>query len=221
MAVSLTVDDLAQRCAEENQKYSRQQESDAQYCFELLRRALLQGISEALTHVLRVFERQVRNWVYRHQRFAQTDESAEYFVNVAFTSFYFALRGPRFEQFSALPQVLRYLKLCVHTAVAQYVRDQASFPVIPLGEVEVVYTTDPDSRISANELWNHICRLLPDEQDRLLADCTFIQQLKPAQIADLYPTHWQNVRAISVALQRIRRILRNDTELRRRAGVES
>jgi hypothetical protein len=63
--------------------------------------------------------------------------------------------------------------------------------------------------------------LLPDEQDRLLADCTFIQRLKPAQIALMYPKHWDKVRDISVALQRIRRILRNDVELRQQAGIDS
>jgi hypothetical protein len=221
MIASLSVDALANRCAEENYKYNHQQESDSQYCFELLRRALVNGLSDALTHVFKIFEGQARNWVYRHGRFVQSGEDADYFVNLAFTKFYFALRGARFEQFPALPQVLRYLKVCVHSAIAQYVRDQVSFSEVSLDEIEPAYTPDHDSHISAHELWNHICRLLPDEQDRLLAECTFIQRLKPAQIAHIYPRHWNTVRDISVALQRIRRILRNDVELRQQAGIDS
>lgn len=219
-AARMSVDALAQRCAEETDKFTRRQSNDSQFCFELLRRALAEGSAEAFTHVYQVYERQVLNWVYSHSRFEQTGESADYFAGAALRQFYFALRGPKFDKFPSLPQVLAYLKLCVHTAIAQYVRDQQPAPTMPLDDVgEVAHTPDLGTRTDAAELWAYICRLLPDERDRALARCVFIQDLKPRQIITTYPAQWRDEREISVALYRIRRTLRNDEELSRRAGL--
>ncbi len=218
---SWSVDDLARRCAEETSRFMHREASDSQYCFELFRRALLHGVSEAMTRLYQIYERLVTSWVYHHSRFPATDESADYFVSAAFSSFYFALRGPAFQQFASLAAVLAYLKMCVHTAIAQYMRDQEATPTLLFAEDDDPgYTPDLASDVYADELWKHICRLLPDEQDRQLAHCVFVQHLKPAQIVDAYEGYWKDARAVSVALQRIRRSLRKDEALREWAGVE-
>ena len=217
---SLSVDALAQRCAEETDKFNHRQPNDAQFCFELLRRALGEGSSEAFTRVYQVYERQVLAWVYSHSRFVQTGEDAEFFAGAALRTFYFALRGPKFDKFPSLPQVLSYLKLCVHTAIAQYIRDQQPAATMPIDDVgELAHTPDLGTRADAADLWSHICQLLPDERDRTLARYAFMQDLKPRQIVSAYPTEWRDEREISVALYRIRRTLRNDPELGSRAGV--
>jgi hypothetical protein len=216
-----SIDDLARRCAEETEKFNRRQLHDTQFCFELLRRALADGVPEAFVHVYQIYERQVLNWVYAHNRFDQTGESAEFFAASALSAFYFALRGAKFDRFPALPQVLLYLKLCVHTAIAQYIRDQQPSAATPLDDASAIaHTPDLGTQAAAAELWVHICRLLPDERDRMLARCAFLQDLKPRQIVEAYPAQWSNEREVSVALYRIRRILRNDSELRRRAGID-
>ncbi len=219
---SLSIDELALRCAEETDKFGRRLPNDAQYCFELLRRALAETSDEAFTSVSRIYERQITNWVYSHTRFAQTGETADYFVQAAIRTFYFALRGPKFDRFPSLPQVLAYLKLCVHTAIAQYVRDQQPRPDAPLDEVaEVAETPDLGMRADLVELWQYICSLLNEERDQLLARCVFMLDLKPSQIVKLYPGRWDNEREVSVSLYRIRRQLRNDAGLRTRFGIES
>jgi hypothetical protein len=218
---SWSVDDLSRRCAEETSKYRLRQTTDPQYCFELLKRALLHGMSDAMTRVYQIYERLVTSWVYHHSRFSATEESADYFVSSAFSSFYFALRGPTFRQFSSVASVLAYLKLCVHTAIAQYLRNQEAAPTEPLTEgAEPGYTPDLASDLYADELWSHICRLLPEKQDQLLAHCAFVQHLKPAQILDAFAGYWPDARAVSVSLQRLRRVLRKDSVLRQWAGVD-
>ena len=121
---ALSIDELAQRCAAETDKFTRRETSDPQFCFELLRRALAEESGEAFTRVVQVYERQLIAWVYSHSRFQYTGESAEFFAGAALRQFYFALRGAKFGRFPSLAQVLAYLKLCVHTAIAQYIRDQ-------------------------------------------------------------------------------------------------
>ncbi len=214
----MSVRDLAHHCGEETAKFRQQQAYDSHYCFELMRRALLENTSEAFTRVYQVFEPQVQRWVYAHPRFQQTDESVEYFASAAFSSFYFALRGEKFAQFNSVARVLTYLKLCVHSAIAQYIRDQhleEMLPLLPLDDIrEVAHTTDFSDKMQARDLWEYICKLLPNEEDQELANYVFVQGLKPAEIIKLVPGKWRNEREISVALQRIRRILRKDERLK-------
>jgi hypothetical protein len=216
---ALPVDQLAQRCAEETEKFNRRRSNDPQFCFELLRRALAEGMAEALTYAYQIYERQALKWVYSHSGFVETGESADYFARSALSAFYFALRGSRFARFPALQQVLAYLKLCVHTAIAQYLRDQGPAEA-PLATTDLATETpDLGTDADAAELWAYICGLLPDERDRLLARCAFVQDLRPRQIVELYSAHWSGEREVSVALYRIRRLLRGDAELRRRMGL--
>lgn len=216
----LSVDELATRCAQETDLFNRRQPSDPQFCYELLRRALADGSPDAFTLVYHIYERQATHWVYNHPKFEQTGESAEFFASHALRSFYFALRGPKFDRFPSLPQVLSYLKLCVHTAIAQYVRDQQPHNTTPLTEGQSLsYQPDLDTHAVAAELWQHICSLLPDEHDRLLARLAFLQGLKPREIVRAFPQHWRDERDVSVTLYRIRRTLRNDPELQHRTGA--
>ncbi len=211
---------LALRCQEETEKFNRRLVSDTRFCFELLRRALAEGTAEALTRMYQIYERQVLGWVYRHPAYLRTGEDAEYFAGAALTSFYFALRGPSFARFDALPKVLAYLKLCVHTAISQYLRDQRPAQAEPFAEGEEPSSLpDLGAGAEAAELWGHILRLLPDPRDQLLARLAFIQDLKPRQILAAAPGLWANEREITLALYRIRRILRNDADLRDQAGV--
>lgn len=218
----LAVDELAARCAEETHKFTRQLPNDTRFCFELLRRALLDGAADAFTRVYQIYEPQVRRWVYGHSRFDQTDESADYFVSQALSSFYFALRGPKFHQFSLLSQVLAYLKLCVHTAIAQYIRDHQRFTTVPLEAAGTVEQgQDVSSSTDASALWRAVCDTLTDENDRLLAHSVFVLELKPAEIAARYPAAWTTAREVSLALYRIRRTLRTSSAVNQCVGVES
>ena len=90
---------------------------------------------------------------------------------------------------------------------------------MPLDDApNAAHLPDLGTRIAAAELWRQIEQLLADPRDRLLARCAFVEDLKPRQIIKAYPTHWKDEREISVELYRIRRLLRNDPELRRLIG---
>lgn len=216
---NLHTDELADLCAGETTKYIRRQDSDPQFCLELLRRALVDAASDALTHVYKVYEPLVLSWVHRHERFAQTGEEAGYFASMALRNFYFALRGAKFANFQFLPQILNYLKRCVHSAIEQYIRDQKPLADEPLDTVEQIgQTPHYESGLEAQELWNYILRLLPQPDDQLLARLTFVLDMKPTEIVKLHPSIWQQERQVSVALQRIRRTLRRNDTLREMAG---
>jgi hypothetical protein len=219
-AASLSIDALAQRCAQETEKYFNREHNDTQYCFELLRRAFGQGHPDAIAHVYRTYERRILGWVYSHGHYARTGEDAEFFASWAFFTCCTALRGEKFERFPSVAHVLKYLRMCVHTAIMHYLRNQP--PAQPLSVdnvVEPTVTVDFDGRVDASDLWEHVARLLPDDRDRLLAHCFLVQDLKPRQIVAAFPEMWHNEREVSVAIYRIRQLLRNDLDIRGRAGL--
>lgn len=218
-AAQASIDLLARRCAEETEKFYRQLLSDPQYCLELLRRALADELSEALTHAYRIYERQVLRWVHAHSRFVETNESAEFFAHAALSNFYFALRGERFKRFPSLQHVLAYLKTCVHTAIAQYLRDQRPGQTVPLSQAQELGFEPRLDQVSADELWAHICRLLPDPADQLLARYTFLLNMKPRHIVRLPGQRWQSEREITLQVYQIRRLLRRDPMLRGLFGL--
>ncbi len=215
---SLSVEELARRCAEETDKFNHRHSNDPRFCFELLRRALAEDQPEAFTYVYQTYERQVIGWVYSHSRFAQTGESAEFFAYAAMRKFYFALRGEKFNRFPDLPRVLTYLKSCVHTEVMQYLRDHQSSSLTLTAADEVEQLSDLNTQVFITEIWARIQALLPDERDRQLARCAFFQDLKPRQIVTAFPLLWSNERDVTLALYRIRRVLRNDSTLRQLLG---
>ncbi len=219
LPASLPLDDLARRCAEETQQYSRHNASDPQFCFELLRRALAEGLADAFTCICRIYQPLVIRWVHRHYGFERTGENADYFANAALTQFYFALRGPKFEKVPSLAQVLAYLKACVHSAVAQYLRDQQKAEWVPLDDNAAGPASELGAEAEAAELWAHICRVLDNERDQHLARAAFVLGLKPNQIVPAYPGLWHDEREVSVDLYRIRRRLRQDVGLRERLGM--
>ena len=222
----LSVDALAAECAAETEKFAHRQPSDTGFCFELLRRALADGLTEAFTRVYQVYERQVLSWVYRYPRFIETGESADYFVNAAFSQFYFGVRGPKFARFTALAPLLMYLKQCVHTAIALYLRDQQQIAALSIeDEGDSVEGADREQEAQleqgtqAADVWALIRGLLPDDRDRLLARCVFALNMKPSEIVAAYPGRFSHEREISVALYRIRHLLRGNAALRSQLGL--
>jgi hypothetical protein len=211
VAELIPIDHLVQRCIEETQKFSNQQSNDPQYCFELMRQALADAHPEALKHIYQIYEDLTLHWVYTHSQFEQTGENADYFAQEALNKFYFAVRGEKFSKFESLARVLSYMKMCVYTTIAQYIRDHQPAFYTSLDAVkDIEYTENFEAKIVSSELWQHIGNLLPDEKDRQLMYWTFVQGYRPAELVVKQPDMWRNEREISVALQRIKRILRRD-----------
>ncbi len=217
---SLSTAELAQRCVAETEKFTHHLDHDPQFCFELFRRALAEQAADAFTYVYQIYERMVINWVYRHSRFALTGESAEFFANAALKSFYFALVGEKFERFTTLAATLSYLKTCVHTTIAQYLRDHEQVQTLPLDEAgDLNEVPSLGQRVETAELWVRIRELLPNERDQLLARCVFALGLKPREIYAAYRMHWSSERSVTVDLYRIRRLLRSDERVAALAGL--
>jgi DNA-directed RNA polymerase specialized sigma24 family protein len=214
-----TVEELTAACSEETTRFYRTSQSNSPSCYELFRRALDDHDQKAFAAIFRIYERQVLSWITRHPVFWLTNCAREDYASVAFSRFYFALDGNIASDFPSVDKILSYLKSCVHTAIYQeYRKQKTKIEEHPIDEYQLS-APPPDSAPEFDDLWAHLCALIPDGVDQVLMRCAFVEQLKPHVIAAEYPEHWESARDVSVALYRIRRILRADPVLRKWVGL--
>jgi len=213
--------DLVQHCSAETAKYRKKITHDLSSCYELFRRALAETsdetkqatsdkvLDDAFDWIKNIYMPLVYSWACGYRGYMFNDEITDFIAPDAFTAACLAMSGERFARFPTIGHILQYIKVCVHNGIAQYYRKHLRLPEVDIEQVQAVAA---DSRIDddllARELWERVCACLPAEQDRLLARRAFVEGFKPREIVGLHPGLWQNERAISVALQRIRRILK-------------
>lgn len=205
---------LFERCQNDTNQYKRGLSVPSDNCFELMRRALADDDNLALTHLYSNYRQLLMNWVLKHPGFSVTGEDPDYFMSGAFANFYFALRNDKFQNFASLAKALAYLKSCVHTVILQYIRkNRLSYS--SLDDVDTKgQKQDYDRIFRVMAIWERITQLLPDDKDQKLAYLIFVQERKPVEIAQAFPDIYPDARTVSVARQRIRRILQQDDQLR-------
>jgi hypothetical protein len=188
----LTVAELLQACQREETRFLAREPSDAGYGYELFRRAICLGDGAAWAGVVAQFRSVLRVWVRRHPALGAAGGAADDWVDQAFSRLWLAVQPARFDQFPDLASLLRYLKLCVHSLLADAARDRRQAarsldsvveggPELP--DVALTVT----SRITGSELWDVVLNEVEDETERLLLYLSFAQQLKPRQVQARYP----------------------------------
>ena len=218
--VGRTIEELTTGCLEEVATFHKTNQSNSPSCYELFRRALDEIDQKAFAAIFQIYERQVLSWITKHPVFWLTHCSSDDYVNVAFSRFYFALKGNIVSGFSSVDRILSYLKSCVHTAIIQeYRKQKKKIAEEPIDNYETLVAPPSNQPHEFETLWTHLCALIPDNIDQLLMRRAFIEQLKPQVIAAEHPEHWESARDVSVALYRIRKILRTDPALRELIGL--
>jgi|GEM_PF-1248802 len=214
---SLDIEQLAQRCRSETEKFLAWLVHEAGYCFELMCRAFRDRDHIALGHVYATYLPLLVSRARRHAAFSESCQDADAFARTALANFYHAVNGDKFlEKFSSLAQTMGYLYTCLSSEIFLDVRrNRRDTPLeyLPSAPSE-------ESQLDLQEFWSYICNLLPDPVDQRLAYLRFVLDMKPAEIAGRDPQLPKTQREVSVALYRVRQLLRKDANLRRLAGLE-
>jgi hypothetical protein len=211
------IQSVINKCLEELNTYKSQQTGQSASCLELFRIGVQEEDHEVFTEVYKVFQAQVKSWIYTHGGFYKTGEDIEHFVSLAFSKFYHAVHGHKFERFPNFAAVVAYLKLCTHSGIVDYLRKlppiEANIDDIPLSEpMQPTNTT-------LSMIWDRIDNLLTDTNDQFVARKVFVEGYTPAELVAQFPDQFATTREVSVILQRIRRKLRNDRMLRDMFGL--
>ena len=218
----LTVNDLARCCAEETNKFLRQSASNDRYCLELFRRAIVRRDEDAWACLYQQYAPLVLTWVNQHQSAAPLlgQDGGAPLVNASFAKFAQALTPAKMGNFDSLAAVLKYLKMCVHSVIADEVRSrQARQYEETLEAIEHEPAADDPaedvvSGLSAQSLWQVIQEELNGEDERLLIYLAYVQGMKPSEISAQNRRHFPSVedvyrikRNVLERLRRNRRLL--------------
>lgn len=213
----LTINELAHYCSEETNKFLKQNVSNDRYCLELFRRAIVNRDDDAWASIYQQYAPLVLTWITQHQSATPLlgQDGSGPLVNAAFAKFSQALTPAKMENFDALAAVLKYLKMCVHSVVADEVRArQARQYEEALDAIEhELASADPAedviASISAQGLWQVILEELNGEDERVLIYLAYVQGMKPGEISNhhrqFFPTVDDVYRIKRNVLERLRR----------------
>jgi hypothetical protein len=184
---------------------------------DLFRRAIRdqdEGAWQALVHG---YARLVRTWVHRHPCWpAVCDQwSDDHWVMASFERFWQAMPPERLVSFPTVASLLRYLKLCLHSALVDELRAQRARPPRPLPPRRQPALRQERSvdalaldRLLERELWQAVAEALTPEE-WLVIRLTFLAELQPREIALGHPERFRTAldvyRVKRRALGRLRR----------------
>lgn len=218
----LSLAGLSHRCAEETDRFFQRQPNDARFCFELFRRAALDGDQRAWSFLYRQYRPLVTGWIKRHSGFQSTGEEADYFINRAYEKLWSAMSPDKFEKFPDLRSILRYLQMCVHSVIVDELR-RHEHEELELEEITKQAEADLPAiedramhRIERDELWRFLETKLNDEKEKVCTYATFVLGFKPRHIQEQFSSVFENVEDIYLVKQNVIARLRRDPEVEAR-----
>lgn len=222
----MAVTDLAQRCADETELYFHHRNHDTQYCFELFRRAIRERDQSSWEMICLQYQPLVAGWVKQHPRFESSGEEIQYFVNGTFGKIAGSLTPEKFSGFSDIAHLLRYLKMCVHSVISDHNRrvDQINLFALDDASEEVSDDLSPEEQATdwsyRQAFWDLTNARLHDEKERSVVYGSFVLDLKPQELYDLFPKMFMDVDEIYRVKQNVLSRLRRDAEFRKFLGED-
>ncbi len=220
----LSLIELAQRCAQETDRFHKRQSYDAVYCFELFQRAFANN-NQAWDAIFTQYQPQVAGWVRHHSGFDLSGEEIEYFVLGAFEKFWDAMLPDKFRRFPDLGRLLRYLQLCVHSVITDY--NRARDPADSYDPTEELHLDDDSERrefesdilgrISGQKCRDWINERL-SEKERLVLRLYVDDDLRPREIYAQFPNKFQDVDEVYRIRQNVVTRLGRDPEFFQACG---
>jgi DNA-directed RNA polymerase specialized sigma24 family protein len=213
----LSISELAHHCSEETVKFLKQHASNDLYCLELFRRAIGEHDDSAWACIYQQYAPLVLTWVTQHQSVVMLVGQDGYaaLVNAAFAKFAQALTPVKMSNFDALAAVLKYLKMCVHSVVADEVRSyQARQYEETLESIDQEPASDDPANaviasLAVQDVWQVILEEVNSEEERVLIHLVYMYGMKPSEICQhnshLFPTVDDVYRIKRNVLERLRR----------------
>ena len=223
---SLTLAGVRQRCAQETDRFFSRQEHDPRFCFELFRRAILERSELAWEFVYAQYRPLVARWIERHPALPMCGEEAQFFLNRAFEKMWRGLTPDKFATFDDLKSILRYLQMCAHSVVIDFLRrkeqqmlldavDESEQVLVARGTaVEEQLTTELDRQ----KLWGWLEEQFNDEKERLTIYGIFVLGLKPGEVVGEYGRVFQDVKEVYRAKENVMARLRRSEEFKQLWG---
>lgn len=212
----LTLIGIAHRCAQESDHFFKRQPHDPRFCFELFRRAVLHRNQHAWELLYDQYRPLVTGWVQRHPHFTECGEEADYFVNGAFEKIWSRLTPETFDRFPNLKSLLRYLQMCVNSAIVDFVRarEQAvrleQVNPAALADDQTAGRNDAVTRLERAELWGWLQAQLKDTKEEQAVYGTYVLGMKPQELYAHYRDTFRDVNEVYRVKENVLARLRRD-----------
>ncbi len=212
---------IARRCAEESDLFYSKRPYDPRYCYEIFRRAIVDRDNAAWDQVYRQYRPQLIRWVTRHTAYSGSGEEVDYFINRALEKMWTAIPASRFEKFSDLKSLLRYLQLCTQSVLLDHARTQARIKFhqrVDLERAERETLNQPAERpnigrVAERDFWTWLEGRMNDDGERSVLYASFVLDLKPREIFAHYPQLFADVREVYRLKENILGRLRRDPDI--------
>jgi hypothetical protein len=211
------VSELASHLRIETDKFLKQQQANDRYGLALFARAIINHDEDAWACIYQQYAPLVLTWVNQHQSATSLlgQDGCAPLVNASFAKFSLALTPAKMGNFDSLAAVLKYLKMCVHSVIADEVRSrqarqyEETLEFIDHEPASDDPADDVVSNISAQGLWKIIQEELTGEEERVAIYCTYVHGMKPGEISSqhnrLFPSVEDVYRIKRNVLERLRR----------------
>lgn len=223
---SMPLDDLAQRCAQETILYFKSRVHDTRYCFELFRRAVSERSELAWKAIIIQYKPSVARWVNRwadkHPDFPLARVEEEDFIDEAFIRFWNYFTPDKFHKSQGLDGVLKYLKMCVNSAILDIWRKmhhgQFKERIEDEEENDALDPPEPgptpEETFQKGEIWNFIKMRLKDEKEITVVYASFFLGLSPREILAEFPGMFRDIDEIYQCKANVLARLGRDPDLR-------
>ena len=200
----MAVWDLAQKCAQETDLFFNHHDYDSSYGFELFRRAVRNRDERALEVVITQYQplvaRWVDKWMYKHPDFLLINEDAQDFIAQAFERFWVSFTPTKFDKSQNLAAILRYLQMCVHSAITDAWRKFRRIRLEQeMGAEEQEFSqpeSTPEDFLQNDEFWQLIKKKSKDPKEYTVVFASFSLALSPREILAEYPGLFRDVKEI-------------------------
>jgi hypothetical protein len=212
---AMSLGELAHRCREARPDAEDAAGDDA--CYELFRRAVCQRDELAWELVVVRWRGLVLSYARQHPSWPLVAGDADDWATRTFERFWKAVGPDRFDGFPNLPALLKYLKMCAHSAVLNAARTvQAG--VVPLEDAADVgsNTVEPVvvDTLATEALWRTVEAELRDESERLVAYLSFVLDLKPSEIVSRHPDRFADAADVYRVKRNVIDRLRRNPDIR-------
>jgi RNA polymerase sigma factor (sigma-70 family) len=200
----MTIDNLAQKCAQETDLYFTRKDFDSRFCFELFRRAIADNDERALEVLIAQYQplvaRWVDKWMRKHTDFPLANEEAQDFIAQAFERFWISFTPIKLDKSQSLAAVLSYLQMCVNGAITdawrklrrrqfeQETGDETDTPLEP--------EPTPEDILQTSEFWELIKKKSKDPREYAVAYASYSLDLSPREILVEYPDLFADVNEV-------------------------
>ncbi len=223
----LSLEDLQTRCLEETGHYYQRDSFEWCYCYEIFRRAIVGGSDEAWEKINLLYQRQVVHWVRRHPSFTRCKENKSFFANRALEKMWNAIPAEKFNRFPELKHLLRYLQMCVHSAIMDYLRatdrERIELDAGLLRSHEDGIIHDPDdhtvSMSGYRDCWQMVERHITTRKEKIVAVESFSFDLKPGEIYKRHLKMFRDINEVYKTKEILLTRLRTDPNLIEIAGI--